>query len=547
MSLAPLLPAVPGMLVEQVVLGEEAVTIVARLTTVTASCPCCAQPSTRVHSYARRTLIDLPASGRQMRLSLQIRRFRCLRPTCPRRTFREQIPTLALPRVHRTKRLQETLGVIGFALGGEAGARLAKRLGMACSPDTLLRLVQQQSLPAFRTPRVLGVDDFSFLRGRIFGTILLDLERRVPIDLLPDREAATFAAWLIVHPGVEIISRDRGGTYAEGARLGAPQAKQTADRWHLLKNLGEALEGLFLHQKQALRDAVPRLRDSPADHSPPAPWLTGRTVQAEAARLRRQARLVERFHQIHECFAKGVDRETIAGELGINRKTVYRYLKMDQPPDGPAPQDRRSLPLDRYKPYLLQRWNEGCRNAKQLWGEVRARGYTQSRSTVGRFVGSLRHETGRPHKFKQAEAAALYAPEDVRNRPLTAVQAARLFTSKEPQRTTWQQTTLTRLCATDASLAQTYAQVQAFCEMVRQCQGDRLDQWLAEVEAGGVQELRSFAKGLQKDYEAVKNGLTLPWSQGPTEGHILRLKLLKRQMYGRASFPLLRQRVLSRS
>ena len=235
----------------------------------------------------------------------------------------------------------------------------------------------------------------------------------------------------------------------------------------------------------------------------------------------------------------------IAAQLHICRPTVYRYLQMECPPALPSPQDRRSLPLDRYKPYLLQRWNEGIRNSKQLWREIVVQGYSQSSAPVQRFVGALRQQTGQSHKFKQAGAASLYAPEDACQRPLTPPQAARLLSSQEPARRPWQQTYLARLCASDEAIAQTYELVQAFGTLVRERPGvGQVEHWLAEVECRGVPELRAFAEGLKKDYEAVLAGLTLEWSNGPTEGYVNKLKLLKRLMYGRASLALLRQRVL---
>jgi transposase len=389
------------------------------------------------------------------------------------------------------------------------------------------------------------VDDWSFLKGRTFGTLLVDLERHQPVDLLPDREGPTLMAWLLAHPGVEIVSRDRSKTYAEAIRLGAPHALQVADRWHLLKNLGEAIEGFFLHKKQALKAALPRLSDPPPDSPAPAPWTTGRTKEAEANSLRRHARFLELYHQVHALDAKHLRVTDIAERLEVSRGTVYHYLQMDHPPERPSPQDRRSRPLDRHKPYLLQRWNEGIRNSRQLWRELVARGFQQSSAPVQRFIGPLCQQTGTRHKFKSEAAAPLYTSEEVRQRPLTPPQAARLLCSQEQARRPWQQAYLTRLCASDEAIAQTYHLVQAFGTLVRDRPGvAQVEQWLAEVEQGGVPELRAFAEGLKKDYDAVLAGLTLEWSNGPTEGYVNKLKLIKRLMYGRASFPLLRRRFL---
>lgn len=451
--LASLLPEEAGVLVEQLIVGEDVVTIVARLTTPAQPCPACSHLASQVHSHARRTLQDVPAGGRRVQLSLQVRRFFCRNPACPRRTFTEQVPTLAALHAQRTCRVQAMLRQVGLALGGEAGARLARALGMPCSPDTLLRLVRQAPLPPMPPPRVLGVDDWSFLKGRTFGTLLVDLERHQPVDLLPDREGPTLTAWLLAHPGVEIVSRDRSTTYAEAIRLGAPHALQVADRWYLLKNLGEAVEAFLTNKKAVLKAAWKSGSDPPPASLPPPPAHTGRTRKAVAASLARQARLIDLYHQIQALAAKQVRVSDIAEQLHICRVTVYRYLQMEQPPELPSPQDRRSLPLDRYKPYLLQRWNEGIRNSKQLWREVVAQGYAQSSAPVQRFVGALRQHTGQPHKFKQAEAASLYAPEEVCQRPLTPPQAARLLCSQEQARCRWQQAYLTRLCARDEAIA----------------------------------------------------------------------------------------------
>ncbi len=231
---------------------EQSLIAIVATTSPEALCPLCQYRSERVHSRYTRVVADLPWAGWGVRLELHVRRFFCQNPECKRRIFTERLPAVVAPYARRTTRLADLLTLIGFAMGGEAGNSLVERMGLEASPETLLRLVRQEEERQVPTPRVLGVDDFSFCRRRSYGAILIDLEKRMPIDLLPDREAETFQKWLLAHPGVEIISRDRGGAFAEGARLGAPKAQQIADRWHVLSNLSDAMQGFFL-TKEPLR------------------------------------------------------------------------------------------------------------------------------------------------------------------------------------------------------------------------------------------------------------------------------------------------------
>lgn len=294
--------------------------------------------------------------GWAVRLELHVRRFFCRNQECPRSIFTERLPQVVAPYARRTTRLTDLLSLIGFALGGEAGKRVVEGIGLATSPDTLLRLIGLAQEPAIAVPRVLGVDDFSFRRSRIFGTILVDLEKRIPIDLLPDREAETLEKWLQSHQGVEIISRDLAGSYAQGAKKGAPKARQVADRFHLLKNLGENLEGFFSGQKEALKEAI---QSASAPSAKPvtvsAPWHTGMTKQQEAKSQQQHQERVERYHKIYDLSKKKVDVANIARQVGMSRRSVYSYLHMKEPPERTRIQSGRKSLIEPYKDYLIKR------------------------------------------------------------------------------------------------------------------------------------------------------------------------------------------------
>ena len=264
-----LLPDVDFLQLDGISVDEEHVVVAVTSVQGTACCPACGQPARREHSRYRRQPSDLPCVGRKLRLQINVRRFFCDNPDCERRTFAERLPGVVKAFARRTERLAELQRQIGLALGGEAGSRHAQQLSVPVSPDTLLRLVSRDQEPTAPTPRVLGIDDWAWRKRQRYGTILVDLERRCVVDILPDRSADTVAAWLQAHPGVEIISRDRGGIYADGARRGAPDAIQVADRFHLLLNLRETLERLMIRRHADL-PMITR-RDDPSERPR---WLT---------------------------------------------------------------------------------------------------------------------------------------------------------------------------------------------------------------------------------------------------------------------------------
>lgn len=500
-----------------------------------AVCPHCQRRSRRLHSRYWRHLVDLPADGRPVSLRVHARRFFCRTRGCPRRTFSEPLFDLATARAQRTERLKEDLQTVAFVLGGRPGARLARQLKMPASRSTLLRLVVAAPLPQLATPRALGVDDWAFRRGHRYGTILIDLETHWPVELLEERSADVLARWLREHPGVEIIARDRSGAYAEGAREGAPGAVQVADRWHLLKNLVDALERFFNGEQAALEAAAQEveptteaLAELPGEELPPRP-----PGAKERERSARRAPRLARYERICALAREGHSFREIAREMGMARATITRYVGAGAFPEI-AQRVKTPSQLDPYRAYIEQRWQAGCQNGRQLYRELRASGYRGSYARLSSFLYPLRTEQPR----------AAPAPSRPRR---SARRVACLFIRATDDVEEKDQALVQRLTATSAECAAAYGLAQRFATMVRERSGSQLGSWMEAARASGVAAIRRFAEGLVADLAAVTAGLTLPWSNGPTEGAVNRLKLIKRQMYGRAGFELLRRRVLYRA
>jgi transposase len=337
-------------------------------------CPVCAVFTHRVHSGYTRILADLPWGAARGRWQLRVHKFVCTNAQCSRRIFTERLPGVVAPWARRTQRLAAWLMAVGLMLGVAAGTRLSRCLGFTLSRQTLLRVIRRLPLPCDRPSRVLGVDDFAFRKRHTYGPVLIDLERWQPIAVLPDREAETLAQWLRTHPGVEVITRDRAKAYADGARQGAPEATQVAERFHLLQNLVEALEQVFHTHRTAL-DAVNDTRrrqdgarpdGTMAVAVPPTP-PTGQEKTAQ-----RRARRVECHQQVWALREHGWPGHAIAAHLGIGKSTVFRYLRATTLPERTRRSDRGRGILNPYKPYLLERRTAGVLAATQPFQYPRA-------------------------------------------------------------------------------------------------------------------------------------------------------------------------------
>jgi transposase len=523
------------------------ITLRVQATQTRAPCPLCATPARRIHSDYGRTLADLPWAQYRVCLQLRVRKWFCRNRHCRRRIFTERLPTIAAPWARRTLRLAQRLVALGVALGGKAGVHLGHQWALGVSRNTLLRLLRRQPAPSLPTPTVLGVDDFALRKRQTYGTILVDLERRQPVALLPERTAEPLAQWLRAHPGVEVIARDRSSAYADGARQGAPTATQVADRFHLMQNLREALDQVFSTHSQAL-DAVNVLM-----HQQPVPLPDGVLavpvppqdipLPAQQRAVQRQARRQALHAQVWALHRQGWTAPAIAQQVGLSLRTVQRDLRSATFAGRRRRSDLGESGLNPYKPYLLERWNAGCYTAMRLFREIRQRGYGGGYGVVAAYACRLRQAQGLPpgHRRPRQPLPAVAEPSC---QPLTPRRATWLVLRREAKRTPAETQQLTQLHAQSAEVAEAIDLAQDFATLVRQRQPTQLDPWLQRATASAVDAVRRFATGLYEDDEAVKAGVTLPWSSGPVEGHINRLKMLKRQMFGRARLDLLRRRFL---
>lgn len=507
---------------------------IVRLSVATATqaghCPICQTDSFRIHSRIIRTLSDLPCVNRKMLLYWQARRFFCDNQECSRLTFTEQLPDLAPPYARRTNRLSEKQCDIGYELGGEAGRRLASIFNIPISGDQLLRLVGSTSEAGVWTPRVMGVDDWAIRKRHTYGTILVDLEKHQVIDLLPDRKPETLVAWLQAHPGVEIFSRDRGQEYIDGITQGAPDAIQVADRFHLLNNLLEVVERLFKRCHKELHQAEKQcVRVENIDNAPAGAHADDMSVVKEPPKTYSQAR----FEEVKALQKRGLNRCEIARQVGLDRRTVGKYFLLEEPPKRSKQMGSSSKALP-YLDYVQRRMNEGCYNVKVLWGELLENGYSGSYASLWRLMhgrlglGILKKSSSSPCKdinFSPRQAAWVCI------RPETEL--------KEPQKTFQK-----ALLQGSDEITTAFHLAQDFRKMVEEKQADQFVSWLAQAEQSKIVEFERFAESLRADYTAVKAALSYEWSSGQVEGQVNRLKLIKREMYGRANFALLRRRVL---
>jgi transposase len=534
-QIATLLLDIPtGFHVRAVEVQEATLTLFVMLKRRHARCPRCNRRSFRIHSHYERTLADVPAGSKRLTLRVQVRRFFCEHPACPRHIFAERLAELALPRQRRTARLAQLGQRIAYALGGNAGARLCDDLNTPISASTLLRQLLRTPISSPAILSAVGIDDWAFKKGRTYGTIVVDLHTGKTVDLLPDRERETVSAWLQKHPEIQIVSRDRNASYADAIRTGAPQAQQVADRWHLLHNLAEVLERLLLRHRSCLdshESAFPKEEKEAGASSPQSPALPEPqppcrplSVEERERQARRQDKQ-EQFAQVQALAAQGMSQRAIARQVGLHRVTVRNWLGTNAPPQRPS----RSTVRQEHRDFVRKHWEQGETDLKALHVQLKANGFTGSYSALYRAARHLRLKT------------PVSPPPTRRISPRSA--ACRLLLLPE-KRELKDERLRQKIMSASEMLGKAVELADRFATMLRKRQQAAFAVWLQDCQQSGIGEFVSFARSLLQDKSAVEAALSSEWSNAAAEGNVNRLKLIKRQMYGRASFALLRARVL---
>lgn len=489
------------------------------------NCPLCHTYSRSIHSIYQREVKDLPAFGNKILITLIARKFYCRNPACPRKIFTERFPEHFAPYLRRTIRLEEKLLKISLLMGGNPGERLCRNLSIQTSSSTLIRLIHRQNPPLANPVTVLGIDDWAGKKRQTYGTALVDLKKHKIVDLLKDREPLSVECWLKSHPEIRVVTRDRYMAYAKGIEAGAPQAAQVVDRWHLLKNLGDALQRVLERNQQQLKhartDEIRRLKEK---------WSASQKASVATEENKKQGRLQQAFLRVKELAEKGFSIKATAKDAHICRITVKKYRMLHELPIK-RPSKKSSIAL--FDDYIVGRIKEQPDVQKMiLYNELKAKGYKGCRSVTFEYLN--RYMKAEPRFHAPNLPDIFYMPSKLR---LLLFKGEKDLTKKERR-------LIAHLCSLSYELKTVRTLSQSFYRMMQQKKSSDLKPWIDKVLNTSIYEIKSFAQGLMHDFEAIKNAFRLKWSNGQVEGQINKLKTVKRQMYGRASFDLLRKRLL---
>ena len=488
------------------------------------NCPRCNELSNRVHSYYTRRVMDLPIVDNQTWLVLKARKFYCINTCCERKVFVERFRDHIMVSKRVTRRVNEKLLKIALLMGGNGGVPLCRTINIPASSSTLIRLIYQQPVKQNYDPRVLGIDDWAFKKRLRYGTVIVDLEKGKIIDLLPDREATSVQKWLKDHPGVKIVSRDRYSNYANGIKQASSSITQVADRWHLLKNLGDAMQKMLdrnIVSLKSVRDQ--QIREIKQEHDNVQP------TKVENAGLLKGV-LNKKFALVKQMLSEGHPIRKISRDANVTRNTIRKWKSFDVLPCKRSIKKTNMHLFDELVRKMLM--ENPAIETKEILKQITAMGYNGSTTAGYESVSRIRGKKSPDHTPKLP--SVFWMPS----------KTSKLFYADRQKLSEKEKELVDNLCEQSEEIKNAAELIRDFRNMVETKDGALLNDWIERATIANIKEIKGFARGLLADIVAVQNGINLPWSNGPVEGQVNKLKLIKRQMYGRASFELLRKRMI---
>jgi len=534
----------PSLKLHKIEYSDKIIRIYASIKSRRSRCPSCGKYSKRVHDYYYRTITDLPVFQNRTVIRLKTRKFKCGNNRCHRKVFAEHTPDI-IRYSRRTRRATRILETFAIELTGRLGNILSKQMHLTVSSSTITRIANSQQLPDINQPRVLGVDDWAYRKGVSYGTILIDMETSRPIELLPSRDGQELKNWLLKYNDVQIVTRDRASSYASAIIEACPNAAQVADRFHLLMNLSDALDtyfksisariGSFIKSKTEELLELPD-HESVIDTKPKDKMTV--TENMEPVIPKADQRL-ERFNKVKELQAKGVPIKRISTDLKMSRNTVRSYFAQESLAPKAHP---KSTNIELFTSHIVSRLNTNGYKVKEIIEEIRELGFNGSQTQAYHNINVIKenHDINVPG-FAQVQHSRIPYIKPLSSRKLAKYIGYRLTEISDHYERYYLQTLLDNI--TELRIVRKL--VQVFKAMLSRGRGN-IKRWIDFIlrSKRKLSGLKTFARGILRDIEAVENGINMSWSNGAVEGHVNRIKSIKRQMYGRASFELLRKKVI---
>lgn len=479
----------------------------------TCPCPICGNVSSHIHSRYTRMIQDLPVNEKAVYIQVQLRKFFCTNIFCERKVFSERLSWVE-PYQRRTKRLHKVLTMLTLSTNCSAAAQIARSIHMSISHDSLLRLIHRVKIPIYSQPVRIGIDDFAFKKRNRYGTLIVDQDIKKPIAILNSRNIASVQAWLKEHPSIELVSRDGSKTYASAITSALPNAIQVTDRWHVLK-------GLFDACKQALYDYLPTKWTKKIKVPPSEAEINKSLRKSDQIREKHADQKWELILKVQALYKQGVSVTAIARQCHLSRGTVYRYLKQKHRPDL-----RRSSICHPFLQTIQSLVIQG-KTTDFIEQEIRKVGFSGARTTLNSFVAEVRREFRNPYTYKTVLRSRLFSKlwkEEGFDKAIYDVPQS--FLEAFPK------------------LRMIHEIVHSFRKLVSIQDHQKLEAWITQYEKVSIPAFHSFVNGIKNDFEAVKNALYHSCNNGILEGYVNKLKTIKRMMYGRASYELLKRRIL---